>query len=206
MCQSALVGLEPGGVPSQLHRMTPGRRARARAQSSIACTRVRAHRKGRGDRPMSSEAELGPPVTLATPVPPGVRTRPQSTVKFLAVGASGLVVNQVLLLLFTELAASTTSPRRSSRRSGHRPGTSCWRTAGRSAIAVPTMGMRTRYGTFMAINVGLLAVRGPDPRRPHRGRPSGLRVVKPLQHRRLDIFPAHLCRLLHLADRCADGN
>lgn len=88
-------------------------------------------------------------------------SRRSSSIRFLLVGASGLVVNQALFLVFTDLigvyyVASALLATL---------GSSTWNfvLADRWAYGDrrPAMGAISRYGTFLAINLALLLVRGP---------------------------------------------
>ena len=110
---------------------------------------------------MASQARLRPWISLRPLLPSGTGPRSKSSLKFLAVGASGLVVNQVLLILLTELvgiwyivsAVLATL------------GSSTWNFlfADRWVFGHrrPALGTVSRYGTFMSINLALLLVRGP---------------------------------------------
>ena len=110
---------------------------------------------------MASEVRPRPRLTLAPPLPGGTATRSSSSLKFLAVGASGLVVNQILLIALTEIAglyyvASAVVATL---------GSTTWNflLADRWAFGHrrPVLGAYSRYGTFLSINLGLLVIRGP---------------------------------------------
>jgi dolichol-phosphate mannosyltransferase len=110
---------------------------------------------------MASEARPESRTNFMRPALARVMPRSRSNFRFLAVGASGLVVNQVLLLVFTELiglfyvlsAIVATL------------GSTTWNFLGADRWAYaqrrPPSGAVSRYATFLSINLALLVVRGP---------------------------------------------
>jgi putative flippase GtrA len=87
--------------------------------------------------------------------------RPGSSLRFLIVGASGLVVNQVLFVAFTELIGVYYLASALVATLGSTTWNFLWADRwayGDRRAAMPIM---RRYRTFLAINLGLLVVRGP---------------------------------------------
>jgi dolichol-phosphate mannosyltransferase len=87
--------------------------------------------------------------------------RTPSGVRFLVVGASGLVVNQALLVAFTELAGIHYVASALLATLGSTTWNFLWADRWAYGHRRPAMGSARRYATFLSVNLGLLVVRGP---------------------------------------------
>ena len=110
---------------------------------------------------MASELRLRRPLTL----PRGLERRRSdsnnSRLKFLLVGGSGLIVNQILLIALTELAAVYYLVSAVLATLGSSTWNFLWADRWAFGQRRPALGAYSRFGTFLAINLGLLLVRGP---------------------------------------------
>ena len=110
---------------------------------------------------MSANARSWSRVRFNCPQPAASAPRQRSNLRFLVVGASGLIVNQVLFVAFTELIGVYYLASAFLATLGSSTWNFLW--ADRWAYGDRRMAMPAiqRYGTFLAINLALLAVRGP---------------------------------------------
>ncbi len=110
---------------------------------------------------MESKARLHPAVNLSLPALSAAIPRSKWTAKFLLVGGSGLVVNQIMMIALTELAGLYYLASAVLATLGSSTWNFLWADRWVFGNRRPTMGVASRYGTFLLVNVSLLAVRGP---------------------------------------------
>ena len=110
---------------------------------------------------MATNARWGVRVRLPMPGPGGAGTRARSTLRFLVVGGSGLVVNQALLVLLTEFGGLHYVLSALVATLGSSTWNFLWADRWVFGDRRPAMGIIRRYGTFLTINVALLLARGP---------------------------------------------
>jgi len=110
---------------------------------------------------MSTSARPWSRSRFTLPRPSGAVPRSGGNLRFLLVGASGLVVNQVLFVAFTELIGVYYLASALLATLGSTTWNFLWADRWAYGGRRPAMPGIKRYGTFLAINLALLAVRGP---------------------------------------------
>jgi len=110
---------------------------------------------------MASEARPRSRFRVTWPASGRSLPRSGSSLRFLAVGASGLVVNQVALIFFTEILGLFYLVSAIVATLGSTTWNFLWADRWAYGARRPTMGAMSRYGTFLTINLALLLLRGP---------------------------------------------
>ncbi len=110
---------------------------------------------------MASELRLRRPLALPRGLERRKNSSDNSRLKFLLVGGSGLIVNQLLVIALTEVAAVYYLVSAVLATLGSSTWNFLWADRWAFGQRRPALGAWSRFGTFLAINLGLLLIRGP---------------------------------------------